>query len=116
MRVGTILAFVPNWLGDVAMCTPALRALHQTYPGAKLVVVGRPAACDLLNGLPWLHAAIPILDRPGVRRVLLLGQRLRRYAADIAVVFPHSFRAALIARLAGRADGLRMIAAGGPSF
>jgi hypothetical protein len=30
-----------NWLGDVVMSTPALRALHCRFPGAALTVAGR---------------------------------------------------------------------------
>ena len=96
-----ILALLPNWLGDVAMCTPALRALHRRFPEADFAVAGRAAACEVLHGLPWFSAIVPIPARPGLWELPSLGRRLRPHAADLAVVFPHSFRAALLARLTG---------------
>src|SRR3990172_6996106 len=47
--VKDILALIPNWIGDAAMCTPALRALHRRFPDATLTIAGRPGPCALLN-------------------------------------------------------------------
>lgn len=96
-----ILAFVPNWLGDVAMCTPALRALARRFPEAELVAVGRAGACDLLRGLGWLHGTVAIPARLGVGAMLALQWKLGAGRPTLAVVFPHSFRAALAARVTG---------------
>jgi heptosyltransferase-2 len=96
-----ILALIPNWLGDVAMCTPALRALSRRYPGAELVVAGKRSACDLVDGAPWVSGTVAIESRAGLQGALRAGRSLRPFARDLAVVFPHSFRAAFIARLAG---------------
>ncbi len=94
-----ILALVPNWLGDAVMCTPALRALHKRYPHARLTVAGRSAICALLEDLPWIHSLHPIPDRPALSEMLRLARLLREPGCDATVVFPHSFRAALLARL-----------------
>ncbi len=96
-----VLALLPNWIGDVAMCTPALRALRSQYPDAELNVAGRISACDLLAGLPWIQNRIAIPSRPGIWTLPSLSKVLRPYAGDITVVFPHSFRAAMLARLSG---------------
>lgn len=98
-----VMAFVPNWLGDAAMCTPALRALRNRYPKARLVCVGRRAVCDLLRGLPWIDELVELPYRPRPLALLRHAWGLRRHRPGIAVLFPHSFRAALIARLAGAA-------------
>lgn len=97
----SVLALLPNWIGDVAMCTPALRALHARYPEAELSVAGRIGACDLLAGIPWIQNRIAIPQRPGIWTLPALSKVLRPYARDIVVVFPHSFRAAMLARLSG---------------
>lgn len=94
-----ILALVPNWIGDVAMCTPALRALHRRFPEADLTVAGRASACEVLEGIPWLSALRSIPPRPGLSEMLRVARGLRDNARDLAVVFPHSFRAALFAFL-----------------
>ncbi len=99
-----ILALAPNWLGDAAMATPALRALHRRYPDARLSVAGRKAVCDLLDGLPWIHTCHELPTRPGLREQW---KRARMLApADLCVVFPHSFRAAVLARMTGASKRL----------
>jgi heptosyltransferase-2 len=96
-----ILALAPNWLGDVAMCTPSLRALAARYPDAELTVAGRPAVCALLAGLPWITRNLELPPRPSLSGMVGLAKTLRPHSRDLAVVFPHSFRAALLARLTG---------------
>lgn len=99
--VQNILALLPNWLGDVAMCSPALRALHRRFPEAALTIAGRVSACDLVRGLPWFSEIVSIPARPGFLELLRQARRLRSRARDLAVVFPHSFRAALLAAMTG---------------
>lgn len=94
-----ILAFVPNWLGDVAMCTPALRALAQRFPDSALIAIGRRSACELLKGLDWLSGTETIPAKPGLRAMLRLRREFSGPGPALAVVFPHSFRAALAARV-----------------
>ncbi len=96
-----MLALVPNWIGDVAMVTPALRALHHRFPDAELAVAGREAACQLLRGLPYIDHFHTLPARPGARALAACAWRLRPAARDLCVVFPHAFRAALLARLSG---------------
>ncbi|HOZ49853.1 MAG TPA: lipopolysaccharide heptosyltransferase II [Candidatus Hydrogenedentes bacterium] len=96
-----ILALLPNWLGDAAMCTPALRALHTRFPEARITVSGRSVACELLRGLPWLAESVDLPPQPSLPEMLRIGRNLKPHARDLAVIFPHSFRAALLARMTG---------------
>lgn len=96
-----ILALVPNWIGDVAMCTPALRALARCYPEAELTVAGRAPACALLAGLPWIQRFEAIPARPGMLEAIRHGRRLKPHARDLCVIFPHSFRSAVLAWFSG---------------
>ncbi len=96
-----ILVLAPNWLGDAAMCTPALRALKQRFPAAELCVAGQPGICQLLDGLPWIDRLYSLPKRPGFFRMLAMASALRPLSRDLAVVFPHSFRAAWLAWMAG---------------
>lgn len=88
-----LAVFLPNWVGDVVMATPAVRALRQHYAGARLLAVTRPYVRDVLDGAPWFDAILPVAR--GVSR------QLRRERIDLAVLFPNSFRSALIAWLGG---------------
>lgn len=96
-----IVALLPNWIGDVVMATPALRALHKRFPQARLAVVGRSSACGIVRGLPYIEALFELTPRPNLRRMAELAPGIRAAGRDLAVVFPHSFRAGLLAWLAG---------------
>lgn len=97
----TSLVLLPNWLGDAAMCTPALRALRRRFPGSSIAVAGSKAVCELLHGLPWLDEVFVLPHRPGIAEMFHQARKLRPYGKDLTVVFPHSFRAAFLARLIG---------------
>ena len=96
-----VLALAPNWLGDAVMCTPALRALHLRHSGARLTVAGRAGVCALLQDLPWIDGLVSIPAQPSVAQMTRLAKELRPHGRDLVAVFPHSFRAALLARLIG---------------
>jgi heptosyltransferase II len=95
-----IAVFLPNWVGDAVMATPALRALRQHFRAAHLVGVVRPYIAGVLEGSGWLDELV-FLDRHGAwsRRWPAAVARLRRYAPDLAILFPNSLRAALVAWL-----------------
>lgn len=96
-----VLALAPNWVGDAAMCTPALRALRRRLPNAEITLAARRAVCELLEGFPHVTRCIEIPPKPGFVQMTRLGRLLRPHGRDLAVIFPHSFRAALLAWLAG---------------
>jgi heptosyltransferase-2 len=97
-----IALFLPNWVGDVAMATPAVRAVRERFPAAELVAVCKPYVADVLAGSPWFREVI-LFDKRGPReqRLWAAARKLRERRTDAAVLFPNSFRAALLARLGG---------------
>ena len=98
--VNRIALFLPNWVGDVVMATPAVRAVRAAFPAADLVAVCKPYVADVLAGSPWFREVILADKRgPRSRRLLAVARRLRANRPDAAVLFPNSFRAALVARL-----------------
>ena len=52
-----IAVFLPNWIGDVVMATPALRAVRDQFPSAEIVGVMRPYVADVLAGTGTLALA-----------------------------------------------------------
>ncbi len=99
----TILVVCPNLIGDTVMATPAFRALRQGYPGARIVAVVKPKVAPTLDGNPWFDRTIgldPMSSRPEERTDAVLRQ-LRAERLDLAVLFPNSFRSALLAWRAG---------------
>lgn len=97
--VRTLVAFLPNWIGDAVMATPALRALRTRYADATVVAVCRPPVGDVLAGT---GLADEIVALPKSKRATWAATRgLRKQPADLAVLFPNSLRAAAVARLGG---------------
>jgi heptosyltransferase-2 len=96
----TIAVFWPNWIGDAVMATPAVRALRECYAGTHLIGVLRPYVAGVLEGAPWMDELV-FLDKSGPwsRRWPAVVARLRRLNVDLAVLFPNSFRSALVAWL-----------------
>ena len=100
----TLLVFCPNLVGDTVMATPAFRALRKGFPDARIVAVVKPKVAPTLDGAPWFDDRIGV--RPPIRsaRGAALRRppnRLRRENADLAVLFPNSFRSAWLAWRSG---------------
>src|SRR5262245_7023903 len=98
--------FLPNWIGDVAMTTPALRAIHRKFGGsAELVAIQRPYVAAVLEGSPWISRSIRYEPAwfSGQGYFSLL-QSLRRESFDSIVLFPNSFLSGALAWLSGAAQ------------
>jgi heptosyltransferase-2 len=97
-----IAIFWPNWIGDAVMATPAARALRAGFPGARFVSVLKPYVAGVLDGSPWLEKQIHLDNRGGWgARWPAVAWKLRREQIEVAVLFPNTFRSALVARLGG---------------
>lgn len=97
-----IAIFLPNWVGDVVMATPAIHAVWQHFTNVRLVAVGKPYVAGVIEGSPWFEKLIPYDKRgPSPQRTWNVARSLRAMAIDAALLFPNSFRTALVARLAG---------------
>jgi heptosyltransferase-2 len=97
-----IALFLPNWIGDVVMATPAIRAVRQDYPDAELIGVCKPYVRGLLDGAPWFDTLLSF-DKNGPReqRFRSVSRQLSAKPLDLAILFPNSFRVALLAWWAG---------------
>lgn len=95
-----IAVFLPNWLGDLAMATPMLRALRRHFgPQARIVGLLRPYLADVLAGTDWLDEQW-FFDRRSKERSQhgwAIARRMRAEQFDIAVLATNSLRAAGIA-------------------
>jgi heptosyltransferase-2 len=99
-----IAIFLPNWLGDLVMATPMLRAIRRNFGMEhRLIGVLRPTLADVLAGTNWLDEQWlfnPRAKRPQWRHWALI-RRMRERRIDIALLLPNSLRAAVLARLGG---------------
>jgi len=99
-----ILVFLPNWVGDVVMATPMLRALRGHFADGRITYIGRPVAVETVRGTPWADDLIVERSRAGLFRTVNMLRTLRRGRYDLAVLLPNSFRSAMFARLGGADD------------
>lgn len=101
---GRILVKAVNWLGDLVMSLPALRAIRDSFPEVKLAVLMRKELASFFDGMLWIDEVIPYRLRTGATGVIdraLIVNRIRSGHFDLAVLFPKSFQSALWVTLAG---------------
>jgi heptosyltransferase-2 len=96
-----ILVMCPNWIGDAVMATPALRAVRERFPKAHIALLTKPRISELLAGLPCFDEMVEMPDEKSFRGLVRLARSLRKGAFDLGLILTHSFRSALLARLAG---------------
>lgn len=86
-----------NWLGNVVISLPALKALRRAYPDAKLSILVKRELAGFFDGAPWMDEVIPFRISRGFggwkdRRRLIAELRTRKF--DLAVLLPNSFESA----------------------
>jgi heptosyltransferase-2 len=101
MKIGV---FLPNWIGDVVMATPTLRALRKLVGDeGRLIGVMRPYVSAVLEGTSWLDGAIfydPKSKKPELRnRAVIAG--LKAQQLDAVVLLTNSLRTGVLAWLSG---------------
>jgi heptosyltransferase-2 len=94
-----VAVFLPNWIGDAVMATPALRALRDHFYDGKIIGVINPYVAGLLDGGNWFDDLILIDKCRRVQGVLSVASQLKQRVIDLAVLMPNSFRSALTAWL-----------------
>jgi len=84
-----LLLMPPNWIGDVIMAQPAMQAIADYYRrqhGTEQITI---------SGRPWLKELVPYLGLAHAEYAAAIPK------ADIAYLFPNSFRVAWQCRKAG---------------
>src|SRR5260370_41189625 len=105
MTPSRILVKEVNWLGDVVMSLPALRAVRKAFPKARLSVLIKHELASFFEGACWVDEIIPYRLRKGLisgladRRQIINDIKARHF--DLAILFPNSFDAAVWPMRAG---------------
>lgn len=97
---------MPNWLGDVVMTLPLLRAIRRGRPDMEITLIGKPAFKPLFDRLEVGDCFIPLPDRGmGYFREF---RRLKTKYPDTCLLFTNSFRGDFEAFLTGCRQRLGM--------
>lgn len=103
-EIGRILIRANNWIGDVVMISPAVRAIRAHFRAARIAILAKRWVLETLRGNPDYDDLIEY-DEGGEHRGLSgrlrLAATLRRRRFDLAVLFQKAFEAAALAYLAG---------------
>jgi heptosyltransferase-2 len=93
-----------NRIGDTIFSLPALKALRQGFPDARVTVLVKPVPAGLFGENPSIDEVILFEDtgrHRGVAGRLRLVSQLRNRRFDLALLFHNCFDAALVPFLAG---------------
>jgi len=99
-----ILVVLPTWVGDFVMATPVLRAIRTRFRASDITFLTVRNLSDLIDGGDWMdHVVVWQHEngKGGLGALMSTAKTLRQTRFDLAVLFPNSFRSALLARLAG---------------
>ena len=101
MRIAILL---PNWIGDVVMATPALRAIHNRFGAdSEIALAMRPRLAEVLAGTRWADQHFYYdrkSDDPELRSLSLL-RKLRAWKPDTMVLMTNSLWAGAVSWLSG---------------
>lgn len=90
-----ILVRATNWVGDAVMSVPALRALHQRFPGAEISILAKPWVADLYGREAFCHRVIPYTAL-NLAEKWQAGRALRAEKFDCAILLQNAFEAAAV--------------------
>jgi heptosyltransferase-2 len=99
-----ILVKGTNWVGDTIISFPAVSALRQQLPKARISVLTKSRLAELWKANPDIDEVLPYDMLSGVERIfgeLQIARLIKQKEIDLAVIFPRSFSSALIAFLGG---------------
>jgi heptosyltransferase-2 len=99
-----ILIVRTDRIGDVVLTTPAIKAIHRSYPGSRISILVLPATHDLVEGNPYVDEIL-VDDRQGRHKnpfgFLRLAREIRSKKFDLAVIFHTKRRYNLACYMAG---------------
>lgn len=102
-RPPRVLVKEVNWLGDLVISLPALRAVRRRFPTSHLAILIREELAGFFDGCEWIDEVIGYRRGGGMQALVSLrgivsAIRARRF--DVAILFPNSLSSALWVALA----------------
>ncbi len=91
----------PNWLGDLVMAAPAIRAIGDAWPDAVVDVAVPAGLAPVVALLDPRTTAVSLEGRTGVPAVRRHAEQIRAGCYDVALLLTNSFGLALAMQQAG---------------
>jgi heptosyltransferase-2 len=95
-----ILVRATNWVGDAVMSLPALRALRDRFPQARITILAKPWVAGLYHREPFCDQIIPYAPRT-LGEKYSAARALAAYKFDTAILLQNAFEAAAVVATAG---------------
>src|SRR4030067_1011398 len=95
VNINNVLIVAPNWLGDAVLALPAIAGIRKLFPASRITVLGLPHICELFKESPYADQRLIYSDT-----LLSTIRNIKKDKFDLAILFPNSFRTALIVYLA----------------
>jgi heptosyltransferase-2 len=97
-NINRIVVRGTNWVGDAVMSVPALRELRRLFPDAHITLATRSWAHGLFADVDFIDD-IHVHEGKGLRSVVHQVREWQQREFDLAVLFPNSLEAALVAAI-----------------
>lgn len=98
--INKIFVRCPNWLGDIIMASPAIRAVKKIFPGYELWCYARNEYAAILKRLDTVDGVISFEKKTVFSEIYNNLNKIKNYSFEKAVVFPNSWTSALLPFLA----------------
>ena len=102
-NIKNILIRSTNWVGDAIMTTPAIQAIRQNFPNAKITILAKPWVKDVFAANHCIDHII-VYDsmhrHKGLRGQVRMAKELAEQGLDLAILLQNAFEAAWLAYLA----------------
>ena len=95
---GNLLVCGPNWLGDSIMSMPAIQSLRRRRPSCRITLLVKPKMEDLWRMHPAVADVVTMREGIGGLRRTVGTVGMGKF--DASLIFPNSFRSALVPYLA----------------
>jgi len=102
-KINNILIRAVNWLGDAVMTIPAIGAVRESFPGARITLLANPLVAELFTPHEWIDEVVVYHRKgshAGLRGKLAIAEELKKNRFDLAILLQNAFDAALLACLA----------------
>ena len=89
-----------NWIGDSVLALPAVAALHENFPQAKIWILGQEWIKDIFLPLDYIEGVIPLKNPSKMKSLLRDSKSLKKHKFDLGILLTNSFSSALLFYLA----------------